>query len=264
MSSNIAINYADSYNYDSLPAAISFSGVYGLLGGYFILQMALRNMHEFLVMAIFCGSHAVSFAIRAAMIAKDSVAENRTVFITCEAIFSASFFGVLYPVYTAILDRRSPETNILNRIGSSRILFRMVLFGAVTFNLIGVCKVCYDPENSIGIVVKDASLVMFLALTVATAHQNILLLSRERKNPFKEAPSQSIGVTRGSFILILICILLLVRSTFMVASWSNTTLQTTEHFWYPLIAAPELASAILYATPGLVPLRLEWRREPGL
>lgn len=52
-------------------------------------------------------------------------------------------------------------------------------------------------------------------------------------------------------------ILLLVREIFYTATITNTLKQNNEHFWYPLVAIPEILVVILLATPGLVPRREE-------
>lgn len=52
-------------------------------------------------------------------------------------------------------------------------------------------------------------------------------------------------------------LLLLVRELFYTATIVNTLKQNNEHFWYPLVAVPEILVVILLATPGLVPRREE-------
>jgi hypothetical protein len=58
-------------------------------------------------------------------------------------------------------------------------------------------------------------------------------------------------------ILSLGALLLLVREVFYTATITNTAKQNEEHFWYPLVAVPEILVVILSATPGLVPRREE-------
>jgi hypothetical protein len=61
----------------------------------------------------------------------------------------------------------------------------------------------------------------------------------------------------GNYILLVICLLLLVREIFVTATVTNSARQDTEHFWYPLLAVPEILVVLLYTTPGLVPRRDE-------
>jgi hypothetical protein len=56
-------------------------------------------------------------------------------------------------------------------------------------------------------------------------------------------------------ILLLVSLLLLIREVFSTATISNGLKQNNEHYWYPLIAVPEILAVILYGTPGLVPRR---------
>ena len=51
--------------------------------------------------------------------------------------------------------------------------------------------------------------------------------------------------------------LLLIREIFSISTVTNTAKQDNEHFWYPLIALPEILVVIFYTTPGLVPKRDE-------
>ena len=57
----------------------------------------------------------------------------------------------------------------------------------------------------------------------------------------------------GNYILVVISLLLLVREAFATATVKNSAKQDTEHFWYPLLALPEILAVILFAAPGLVP-----------
>ena len=61
----------------------------------------------------------------------------------------------------------------------------------------------------------------------------------------------------GVYILLLVAALLLVREAFAMATVNDLLKQTNEHFWYPLLAVPEIIAVALYATPGLVPPRSE-------
>jgi hypothetical protein len=57
----------------------------------------------------------------------------------------------------------------------------------------------------------------------------------------------------GTKILGLICLLLLVREIFLVATIGSLAKQQNEHFWYPLSATTELLAVCLFLTPDLMP-----------
>lgn len=65
----------------------------------------------------------------------------------------------------------------------------------------------------------------------------------------------------GIYILYIVSLLLLVREAFSMATVSNTYKQNNEHFWYPLVALPEILAVILFSTPGLVPRRSDLQRN---
>ena len=75
------------------------------------------------------------------------------------------------------------------------------------------------------------------------------------KSERKADENQSFGMKYGIYILYIISLLLLVRESFSMATVSNTFKQNNEHFWYPLVALPEILAVILFSTPGLVPHR---------
>ncbi len=61
----------------------------------------------------------------------------------------------------------------------------------------------------------------------------------------------------GLFILCAISILLIMHEDFLMATINNTEAALNEHFWYLLVALPEILAVILYCAPGLIPQRLE-------
>jgi hypothetical protein len=65
------------------------------------------------------------------------------------------------------------------------------------------------------------------------------------------------GIRYGNYILPLISLMLIIRECFSAATVKQTVKQNNEHFWYPLIALPEIIVVLLYTTPGLVPRRDE-------
>jgi len=75
--------------------------------------------------------------------------------------------------------------------------------------------------------------------------------------------SQPFGRTHAIAILLLISLFLMVREIFSVATVSDSRKQNTEHFWYPLLAVPEIIAVVLYSAPGLVPTRHELDLSQG-
>jgi hypothetical protein len=67
----------------------------------------------------------------------------------------------------------------------------------------------------------------------------------------------SLGIRYGNYILLLISLLLITRECFWAATVTHTAKQNNEHFWYFLIALPEIIVVLLHTTPGLVPRRDE-------
>lgn len=72
------------------------------------------------------------------------------------------------------------------------------------------------------------------------------------RDPFGNK-SSSIGATHASLLLAIIALLLLVREIFTVVTINNIAKANNEHFWYPLVAVPEILCVIVFGIPGLVP-----------
>jgi hypothetical protein len=74
----------------------------------------------------------------------------------------------------------------------------------------------------------------------------------------------SFGTKHGNFILMAVSLLLLVREAFVTATMTPSTRskQFDEHFWYPLVAVPEILAVLLYTTPEFVPAKDELAKEP--
>ena len=78
---------------------------------------------------------------------------------------------------------------------------------------------------------------------------------------YESSKDQKFGRRHATLILLLISLSLLVREVFTAVTVSNPRTQNTEHFWYPLLAIPEIVAVILYSAPGLVPSREELDRN---
>lgn len=65
-------------------------------------------------------------------------------------------------------------------------------------------------------------------------------------------------------ILLGIALLLVLREGFFIGTLGALEQQRKESLWYPLSALPELLAVVLFATPGLIPLkRKETEHEMG-
>ena len=69
--------------------------------------------------------------------------------------------------------------------------------------------------------------------------------------------NERFGSRHAMSILLVASVLLLVREIFSVATMNNPAKQNAEHFWYPLIALPEILVTLCFTAPGLVPRRKE-------
>jgi hypothetical protein len=89
-----------------------------------------------------------------------------------------------------------------------------------------------------------------------------------RSNPFPvgggyKHTTETFGGKYGIYLLLFISLLLLIREAFATATTINLTKQNNEHFWYPLVALPEVLAVILYTIPDLIPTRAEMHEARG-
>lgn len=74
--------------------------------------------------------------------------------------------------------------------------------------------------------------------------------------PYRQG-NDTFGRRYGIYILVFIAVLLMIREIFTAATLGSQAKFNNEHFWYPLIAVPELLAVLCYSTPDLVPRRRE-------
>ncbi|KAG7453246.1 uncharacterized protein BT62DRAFT_53761 [Guyanagaster necrorhizus] len=256
------INYADADGYSSLAAAIVFIVPYVPLCGLFILQCFRNLTYVRFVLILFCQIRIAAFTIRAILIASDSAGENLSLFIADQVLFGIGFFGLLYAAYSLVLDREllsdePPAKNIISRLGRNRMLFHLSLSTGVALGVAGTTIESNDPTSSTGTTLRKASIAIFLVLTVLQACLTIALIMKENDDEYHTIHTKSFGEKHGSFILCAISFLLLVREIFLMATIDNTKTAANEHFWYPLVALPEVLAVTLYCAPGLAPERFE-------
>ncbi|TFK35428.1 hypothetical protein BDQ12DRAFT_655543 [Crucibulum laeve] len=263
--SNPDINFAHLIGYHSVAAAVIFAILYIPLLGWFIFQSFRRPTYVHFVLSFFCSIRVTAFIIRAILAGSDSAGHNLNLLIADEILFGVGFFGLLYSAYTLVLDRESlvdiaPPTNIISSLTRNRKLFRLAMTAAVAIGITGSSMSQDSSPQSVntGSTLRKISAIIFLVLTVLQAYQTCVLARMEMTSSGAyRHDNESFGMKNGIFILVAISLLLLIREAFSVATIGNLAKQNNEHFWYPLLALPEILAVVLYATPGLVPPRAE-------
>lgn len=169
------------------------------------------------------------------------------------------------------------STSRISRLIQNRHLFRLALTVAVALGIAASNLVTSSnaSSRSTGNSLREASTIIFLVLTVLQTYQTVLFVihNHTRTCPMlflfllaqmlvflddqSKYDHEKWGSRHASHILCLISVLLLIREIFLTATISNSTKQNNEHFWYPLVAVPEILAVMLYAIPGLVPGRSE-------
>lgn len=124
----------------------------------------------------------------------------------------------------------------------------------MALGIAGINEASSNPSSSTGTSLRKASAIVFLVLTIIQVLQTIVLIKAERENrdPLRNN-SSSFGATHASFLFAIIALLLLVREIFTVITINNIVKANNEHFWYPLIAVPEILCVTIFAIPGLIP-----------
>jgi hypothetical protein len=271
MSSTSNINFAKYSGYDSLAAAIVFSVAYAPLLLVFLKKAFSQPTYVHYVLTLFCAIRVTAFVIRAVMIGVESAGENLNLLIGDQILFAIGYAGLLYSSYTLVLDLGEEAANQsgayehpILRLTRNRHLFRITMVLAVVLGIIASSTISSDgtagPSSTS---LREASSYIFLALTALLFLQTLHLA---RFNPSQSRATYgatSIGAKHGVFILLAVCALLLVREIFIAAtiSPSQHPKQLNEHYWYPLVALPEILAVFLFVTPGLVPTREELDRS---
>jgi hypothetical protein len=173
-------------------------------------------------------------------------------------------------------DSPEPKHPII-QLTRNRRIFRLALTTAVALGSAGTSMSQSSNSSTAhtGKTLHVVSTVIFLVLTVLQALQTLALARSELSGGFSrfkhllaltfttsetsqyKKENESFGMRNGVYILLVVSALLLVREAFSMATVNDLLKQTNEHFWYPLLAVPEIIAVTLYATPGLVPPRSE-------
>ncbi|KAF9021432.1 hypothetical protein BDZ89DRAFT_1199958, partial [Hymenopellis radicata] len=258
------INYAEAYGYSSLAAAIVFAIVYIPLLGFFIFKSIIARTSVYTSLSIFCLTRVAGFIIRAVEIDVESAATNQSVLIADQVLFGIGFFGLLYSAYTLVMDRGDllaiPEAksgNIIDRIARTRKLFRLILTAGVALGIAGITSSSEGDSSSS--VLRQASVIVFLVLTGVQVYLTVKLILNESAYARHFPPvDHSLGVQHGSFILGAIAVLLLIRELFLAVTINDMKTSTDEHYWYPLVAIPEVLAVCCIVRLGSCRRNRSW------
>ncbi|KAF9463434.1 hypothetical protein BDZ94DRAFT_611186 [Collybia nuda] len=257
-------NYAQEFGIISIPAAAIFAAVYVPLLVWFIRQSYKLRTSVFFSLSLFCAIRIAAFVIRAILAGSNKAGQNVGLLAGDQILFSVGFFGLLYSAYTLVLDRETmsdtpPSRGIISQIMRNRRLYRMALFIAIGLGTSGLSLVegTNSGDTSIGNSLHMASTIMFLVLVALLAYQTFILARLELKGGGYKQSTRTFAAKYGMYILLLISVLLLIREAFATATMNDLSKQNNEHFWYPLVALPEVLAVLLYTTPGLIPSRAE-------
>jgi len=191
-------------------------------------------------------------------------------YIADEVLFSIGFFGLLLAAYEVVLERtefveksyfdsglqHAAPRNPLILLARNNHLFRAALMAALIIGIVGVSNATssHSSTANTGSTLRKVSAVLFLVLTALQALNTVYLVRLELSDQGIRFPQHAqFGAKSGSSILALISVLLLIREIFVVATINNLKTANNEHFWYPLVAVPELISVVLYLIPGVIP-----------
>ncbi|KAG6335030.1 hypothetical protein ID866_4056 [Astraeus odoratus] len=263
MAAPAGYNYAAGAGIYDFPAAVVFAVFYVFLLVFFAFKSFSRPTFVFFVMSFFCTIRVAAFILRSLLAKVTADAENVNFFVAYSVIYNIGFFGLLYSTFTLVLDRfacaknqpHGPFFALLRR----RFIFRLALTTAVTLGITGSIQSLYGTQTSTistGDTLRKVATFIFLGCT-AVVLLLAFLLARVEAYGGSGGSGYSFGGRYGTYILIVISLLLLARETFFAATIDKPNVQGNEHVWYPLAALSELLAVMLFATPGLVPPRSE-------
>ncbi|KAJ4470232.1 hypothetical protein J3R30DRAFT_3673363 [Lentinula aciculospora] len=265
------INYARTFGFNSVPAASIFAALYTLLFCFFLFKVIWERRGILITLLVFCLCRIIGFVIRAIATSKANIGENGGYVVATETFFSIGFFGLLFCAFLLVVARlelcaAEPSSNpfvmTLLRLTRSPAVFRVCLMAPMALGIAGLDESIEHPEESLGLDLRKASAALFLVLTIFQVVQTWALIKSEfeDKNSLKYT-SRSFGGRHASWIFGCISILLLIREIFTTATINSFSKANNEHFWYPLVAVPELLCVILYMIPGVVPPKVKPKPE---
>jgi hypothetical protein len=257
MSSAGNFNYArEVFGIRSLPAAIIFAVLYAFLLPYYLWRASRNRTYVLIILSLFCAIRVTAFVIRATLAASDSAGSNLSLCIGEQIVYSVGFFGLLYSVYTLVLDREMVSGHVaknpIARLTSNRHLIRFALMAAVAIGIVG--SVNSDSSSlstqNTGKTLRRVSTIIFLVVTALLAIHTLFLIRHAIVTPKLGSQRASVGTTHGMHVLGLIIALLLVREIYLTITVGKIP---NEAVWYPLAALTEIIAVFLFSVPGLVP-----------
>ncbi|KAG6918310.1 hypothetical protein DXG01_015402 [Tephrocybe rancida] len=282
----------------SVPAAAIFSALYFLLFIGFAVQSFRVRSRVYYILSLFCAiltyysARLTSFIMRGVIAGSASV--NVGLLVGEEILFNVGLFFLLNALHRLLFDRyvnlhhlnmaaadtfisemvyrptmpnATPFTRSHRMTGKLRFPYRLLLLLAIVLGSVGISQVYSSDDADIissGNSIQLASTVIFLVLILYLGYQTVMLFRTERRGTGYKVAQTNFGARYGSYILMAISLLLLIREAYATATARDRSRANNEHLWYPLLALPELLIVMLFAIPGLVPGRAEMllRSEP--
>jgi len=264
-------NYAASFGIHSLAAAVIFTLIYFPLLGFFIFKAIARPTYVFFMLCFFCSVRITAFILRALLAHVPADGQNLNMLIAYEVIYNTGFFGLLYSAYTLVADRvafaKNPPNGPISRLLRMRFLFRMALMAAVAIGITGAIDASLGSTTSTintGNTLRKVAIYIFLICAALVLLQTIFLARAELSEGGYQGSGEQTASKYGTYVLLIISLLLVVREAFFAATANNSTEQNKEAIWYPLAALTELVAVIFFATPNLVPARSEIPKESNM
>ncbi|KAF7329599.1 hypothetical protein MKEN_00222900 [Mycena kentingensis (nom. inval.)] len=278
------IDYTQVFGLHSIPAAVIFTVLYIPLLLWFVVQSVRNTTYVYIVLTVFCLMRIGAFVLRAILIGINSLHNSLNTFIVDQVLFGVGFFALLYSAYTLVLDREivmngdamskpssyaeaTSRQPLIIRLTRNRHLFRIALMVAVALGVSGITSSTSSNPDKVetGSHLRKASTILFIVLTAIQALQTALAFRDSRAQGYHHRHGASaagaFGNRHGTYLLVLISLLLIIREVFLVAVINDASRQNNEAFWYPFVALTELLAVCCYAVPGLVPPRAEVKRR---
>jgi len=262
----MAFNYATYGGINSLAAAIVFAILYVPLAAWYIRTLFRHLRRYVIVLTVFCHIRIASFIVRAVLTSNSNAAQSLSVYIAEQVLLSIGFFALLFSAYTLVMDRtdiinenyfggRSQQPDhplgLVLKLVQNRHLFRIVMLVAVVIGVVGTSSSTNSQTSS---TLRKVSVIIFLVLTVLHTLNTLMLVKLEyAESGIRHPPHAPFGARHGPIVLLVISLFLLIREIFVTATLGNTAVYQNEHFWYPLVAVPELIAVALFLVPGLFP-----------
>ncbi|KAG6861025.1 hypothetical protein C0995_004878 [Termitomyces sp. Mi166 len=154
----------------------------------------------------------------------------------------------------------SPSNRPMSRILRFHAFYRLLILSAIVIGSVGLSQVYTsdDPDNiSAANSLHITSAVLFLVLILYLACQTAILSRAEAHGLGYSGAQTNFGGRHRTSILMGISILLLIREVYDAATARDRSRANNEHLWYPLLVLPEILAVLLFAIPGLVPVRIQ-------